>query len=489
MEDRLAQVRPVDTFRLTDEALEFLAKSSKDSFQLDQKKPTEVTRKFATSIDHNRNHINAQPERYQHKIRRGAQQRALIDIGEGAGRGFTVNGQVAGAQGRAAQLATTTNLSLAGKIIGTIKILGREDPTQAETQRAQKILEILQGHINLEHNNPWIQLIFYSSPKDDFQWPSAWTVEAKAAVAVKFRADRIKRPLNSSQTKAVKRMLQQSDEARVTIIQGPPGTGKTTVIASFVQTAIAGGLSGIWLVAHSNVAVKNIAEKLADFELTNWKLLVSRDFFEYWHEHLYASIRANIVISEEFSKPGVLQKHLQGCPVVLCTLSMLSSFMLLKQGGFTAAPLRTLVIDEASQIEIGDYIPMFTSHTTIRKVCFIGDDKQYKSSSCMSLHGLTFSVPPYGQEEIQELKSIFEVKHLKDHAIFLNTQYRMPPQIGMFISDAVYDGLLESNPLHPVTGERMACHFINIPSQEQLHGTSWKNLGECQTIIRIATIL
>jgi regulator of nonsense transcripts 1 len=101
---------------------------------------------------------------------------------------------------------------------------------------------------------------------------------------------------------------------------------------------------------------------------------------------------------------------------------MLSSFALRKFGGFEAAPLRTLVIDEASQIEIGDYIPLFTSHTSIRKVCFIGDDKQCKSFPCMSSHVLISSVPPYGQDDIQDLKSIFEVKHLKDHAIFLNTQ-------------------------------------------------------------------
>ncbi|KAG2741776.1 hypothetical protein P692DRAFT_20248426, partial [Suillus brevipes Sb2] len=106
----------------------------------------------------------------------------------------------------------------------------------------------------------------------------------------------------------------------------------------------------------------------------------------------------------------------------------------------------------ASQIEIGAYIPLFTSHTSIRKICFIGDDKQ---------------LPHYGQDDIHNLKSIFEVKHLKDHALFLNTQYRMPPQIGNFISQAVYDGLLESNMQHPVTNERMAYHFINIPSQEQ----------------------
>jgi hypothetical protein len=101
---------------------------------------------------------------------------------------------------------------------------------------------------------------------------------------------------------------------------------------------------------------------------------------------------------------------------------MLSSFAFRKAGGFNAAPLRTLVIDEASQIEIGAYIPLFTSHTSIRKVCFIGDDKQCKSFPCMLSHVLISSVPPYGQDEIQDLKSIFEVKHLKDHALFLNTQ-------------------------------------------------------------------
>ncbi|KAG2347789.1 hypothetical protein BDR05DRAFT_957376 [Suillus weaverae] len=282
MEDRLAQVPPVDTFRLSDDALEFLAKSSKDSFQLEQKKPTEVTRQFATSIDHRNNHINAQADRYQNKIRKGQHQRAFIDIGGRAGRGFTVNGQVAKSQGRTAKLATNDSLSFVGKIIGSIKIVGRDDPTQAEVQRAQKVLEILQGLINLEHDNPWVQLIFFSSPKDDFQWPSAWTEEANDAVLVKYRADRVSRPLNPSQTKAVKQMLQRSNDGRLTVIQGPPGTGKTTVIASFVQTALAGGLSGIWLVAQSNVAVKNIAEKLADFGLTNWKLLVSKEFFDYW---------------------------------------------------------------------------------------------------------------------------------------------------------------------------------------------------------------
>jgi regulator of nonsense transcripts 1 len=237
-------------------------------------------------------------------------------------RDFNVGGAVARSRGRTAQLATTVdlNLNLTGRNTTSIQIIGRDDPTQAEIQRghpgrgarahrdlrAQKVLEILQGLINLEREYPWVHTIFLSSSTDQSEWiflssstdqfewvflssstdqferPSTWTEEAEAATPIRLSHDRLSRPLNLSQTEAVEQMLRQSDDSRLTIIQGPPGTGKTTVIASFVETAIAGGLSGIWLIAQSNVAVNNIAEKLADFGLTTWKLLVSRDFFEGW---------------------------------------------------------------------------------------------------------------------------------------------------------------------------------------------------------------
>jgi len=31
---------------------------------------------------------------------------------------------------------------------------------------------------------------------------------------------------------------------------------------------------------------------------------------------------------------------------------------------------------EASQIEVGDYMAVFTKYSSLRKLCFIGDDKQ-----------------------------------------------------------------------------------------------------------------
>lgn len=51
----------------------------------------------------------------------------------------------------------------------------------------------------------------------------------------------------------------------------------------------------------------------------------------------------------------------------------------------------------------------------------------------------------------------------------------MPPQIGEFISTAVYDGQLKSNPSHPVTDMTIACHLIDVcHGKQQSHDKSFK---------------
>jgi regulator of nonsense transcripts 1 len=485
MEDRLSQVPPIDTFRFTEALLRFLARSTMNSLQRDQLKPAEVTRSFSTKFDDGKKQLNVKADRYQDKIRKGRNQQAHIHVSahNGVG-GFTVSADIQSASGKFARLETDG--LLAGKPVATITIQGRGDPTLAEVKRAQIILMVLQGRISPDGTdfNPWIQKI-YLCPGEDFMWPADWSQLPSSPV--KFDPDRIPRPLNSSQKKAIKCMLDQSDLSRIAIIQGPPGTGKTTVIASYVLTAVSAGRSGIWLIAQSNVAVKNIAEKLADFGLTNWKLLVSDGFYADWHEHLYTTIKTNTITSGEFH--GRLDE-LNGCPVVLCTLGMLSSDMLRKQGVFERNPLHTVVVDEASQIEVGDYIPLFSNFTTIRKVIFIGDDMQ---------------LPPHGQDDIQDLQSVFELPHLKSQEstkkpsfIFLDTQYRMPPQIGNFIAQTVYpskdiskdpESQLKSNDHHPLAdAESLLCYFVNVPGQQISHSTSWKNLEECKAIIQLASI-
>ena len=84
-------------------------------------------------------------------------------------------------------------------------------------------------------------------------------------------------------------------------------------------------------------------------------------------------MKKNLIRSDRFKYS---LSELDGVSVILCTLSMLSNEKL-KPVFMKKVPMNVLVVDEASQIEIGNYIPSFTQYeSTLRKVCFIGDNKQ-----------------------------------------------------------------------------------------------------------------
>jgi len=153
--------------------------------------------------------------------------------------------------------------------------------------------------------------------------------------------------------------------------------------------------------------------------------------------------------------------------VILCTLSMLSHDRVAE---FTQlVPVEVVVVDEASQIEIGDYLPLLFHFPTLQKLVFIGDDKQ---------------LAPYGQEDIGNLRSIFEMPYLRRRAIFLDTQYRMPVPIGNFISKEVYNGKLKTQ--HEITSWS-SCRFVDVRhGKEQRMGTSWTNQKEVMAAIHLA---
>ncbi|KAF9007471.1 hypothetical protein BDQ17DRAFT_217226 [Cyathus striatus] len=72
------------------------------------------------------------------------------------------------------------------------------------------------------------------------------------------------------------------------------------------------------------------------------------------------------------------------------------------------AYIAQILIEEASQIEVGDYFLMFYRfQKTIVKLVFIGSDKQ---------------LPPYGQSDIDGLKNLFQVRHFLPSAVPSDTQ-------------------------------------------------------------------
>lgn len=93
-----------------------------------------------------------------------------------------------------------------------------------------------------------------------------------------------------------------------------------------------------------------------------------------------------------FKFPKTAQKmreRLGECRVILCTLSMLSMPNLRKSGLVDrVAPPVILIVDEASQIEISTYLVPFYSLRSLQRVCFVGDDRQRKSSFTLRRPGL-----------------------------------------------------------------------------------------------------
>lgn len=142
--------------------------------------------------------------------------------------------------------------------------------------REDVILKSLQ-QTNTVMMTPFVQGILLSHDKP--VWAN--TPPLLPAVSLHFPSSRI---LNASQIKAVNIILSNEDADRIAIIHGPPGTGKTTVIAAAVTSIMASDSSNrtLWLVAQSNVAVKNIAEKLAAINFLDFKILVSKDFHSGW---------------------------------------------------------------------------------------------------------------------------------------------------------------------------------------------------------------
>lgn len=451
-------VRRIRTTAIPDEHLSVLAKISRDGELLDSLKPLTMKNDVMPDIAVNMDNLTLTCSRYLTRIRNSAQQYLQIETRRGA----QVVGHAIHVEGRKAQVEFLG--SLGGDAIESVTTFGKAHLTSAEAYREYVILAILQGEYTLL-SHPFVKAIWF--PKHLIWWSRSKHSESK----IPIRCANLR--VNPSQGRAIEKILSASDADRVVLIQGPPGTGKTTVITAAVTSIIsfpAARSRTVWIVAQSNVAVKNIAEKFARIDFYDFALLVSKEFHFDWHEHLYEKLESCLICSDSFSHEVVgASRQLRGVRVILCTLGMLSNELI--SPFVHVNPVDILIFDEGSQIEVGNYLPVFHRFMhTLTKIVFIGDDKQ---------------LPPHGQREISTLQSIFEVNHLQEKVVFLDTQYRLPRVIGDFISQKVYDGKLKTchanSASHP-------CRFVDVErGRERQSGKSWINLAEARVVVRIAS--
>ncbi|KAG5643663.1 hypothetical protein DXG03_000543, partial [Asterophora parasitica] len=416
----------------------------RQTYVLEDARPKESSSEFNSFKVTHDGTLELQNARYKTKIRKGRQ--TVIMTNE-SGQDFF--GQPCSSIGRRTNIRFTGQ-ALAGTL-QKVRVIGRPELTHPEKARDELLLLVLQGKTSLRA--PFIRRLWFPARND--------LILLDTGVSIAFPT------LNASQEQVASRMI--SAEPLV-IAHGPPGTGKTTTIAAAVDVWDRERRPA-WIVAHSNVAVKNIAENLFKKGVT-FKIIVSNEFHFEWHEHIYHAIEDQVLRSDDFatcSGAVSIQRLLGDSCIVLSTLSMLSNPILDRAGVFQVVPLERLVVDEASQIKIEDFLPIFQKfHRTLAKVCFFGDPKQ---------------LPPFGKNRVPELRTIFDLSHLEESGGFLDTQYRMPVPLGHFISRNVYGGRLNSE--HTINDPTCVSFVDASNGTEKRSGFSWTNDGEIHAIVNL----
>lgn len=81
----------------------------------------------------------------------------------------------------------------------------------------------------------------------------------------------------------------------------------------------------------------------------------------------------------EKKKQRKIRETFAGVKVILCTLAMLTGPPLFNINLHTLLPPHSLIVDEASQITMSDFLPaMYRLGGDIRRLGFVGDPKQRK---------------------------------------------------------------------------------------------------------------
>ncbi|KAI0090550.1 P-loop containing nucleoside triphosphate hydrolase protein [Irpex rosettiformis] len=404
---------------------------------LENQKPIRIENEF-TAIMSDSDGLLLENARFTTRVRRSNQTSVEFHTNDGR----SIIGQAISAEGKTTKIQLTQGQYRSD--IKRVVVHGREELTCSENAREEFVLLILQGDIKLT-NQLFINLVWF---------PSGNSARAERPRQPPTTAAFMK--LNESQKEVAAAMISPSHP--IVIAHGPPGTGKTSTIAAATDYWITQGESA-WIIAQSNVGVKNIARSFVDKGITDFKIIVSKEFYVEWHEHLYVEIQENLIRADDLSQfkdAYETERSLLGSRIILCTLSTLSNPVLNSCHMFKNMPVEKLVVDEASQINVFEYMHLFHKFEDLEKVCFFGDPKQ---------------LPPFGQDAVPQLQSIFDVKHLKPTAYFLNTQYRMPIPLGEFISREVYNSKLKS---HHKTHSPSSVAFIDVgKGVEASAGKSW----------------
>lgn len=255
---------------------------------------------------------------------------------------------------------------------------------------------------------------------------------------------------NDSQKVAIQSVLNNS----ITVLQGPPGTGKTSTIYEIILQLLENlNTFPILVVAASNIAIDNIAEKLLPkHEKSILRIVSNEKEPEYNREHPLSSICLHHKVFDglplhfqetirEMRRPGSSISQNQYKKLLTAQIDYTNKLISLARviftttvvaGGNQLKPVQKMpvvIMDEATQSsEPTTLIPL--SMPGVEKFVFVGDQKQLSSFS--QVPNLSLSL----FERIL-LNGSYKTPHM------LDTQYRMHPAISAFPRQKFYGGLLK----------------------------------------------
>ncbi|KAF8756563.1 AAA domain [Rhizoctonia solani] len=413
----------------------------------------------------------------------------------------------------------------------SIQIYGREQATMSENARDMFVLRLLEGRGSLrdpEYKDcEFIRRVWFPNraqqetgkkreannapavvKKERYDWvEDSWgddTDEEEAALALKNKVPEselidydteddelgddlplhevvnvvpeLKGRINPSQLKVIGRVTAPNPggRTRATLVHGPPGTGKTSTITAAAIRLVKSG-EYVWIVAQSNVGISNVADKLRKIKFDDFVLIVADEYYQWW-EGQYENLKPYVVRTKQLKSS---EKRFRGKRLVLCTLASLSNPGVENQVMYQHVPLRNLIIDEASQIDMtSEFMHLFFKHRyALRNVCWFGDPMQ---------------LPPYGWSEAAKINDIFKVEHLQANSkLMIHHVDRLPIPIAKFISQEVYKNRLLEDTKHEVKTPTEAMLFVDTPKGEELkeeRGTSFMNHEEAKLVVQIVEL-
>ena len=206
------------------------------------------------------------------------------------------------------------------------------------------------------------------------------------------------------------------------ILQGPPGSGKTTCAADVIATLVASGCN-VGVCANSHLAIDNLLVKTSEIaRARDWPMSIAKFQSKTTREEreMFSANQIQVINNNTFHR----LHDVYGGTVFAFSHPRFEGL------------LDLLVIDEASQVPLANLLSMARC---TRNLLLVGDQQQLPQPVVAEHPGKSglscLSFATAGEEVIPDTKGLF-----------LNTSWRMPPNLCSLVSGSFYQDRLRSHP-------------------------------------------